>query len=64
VDGDTKTLSSERDSPMGKVLAHYLREWHKQTPYGRPTDFVSDKKQQQGSNLFIGILPRSLTTSS
>ena len=25
---------------MGRVLAHYLREWHKQTPYGRPTDFV------------------------
>jgi len=40
VDGDTKTRSSERDVPMGKVLAHYLREWHKQTPYAKPTDFV------------------------
>lgn len=40
VDGDTKTPSSERDVPMGGVLAHYLREWHKQTPYAKPTDFV------------------------
>ena len=21
-----------RDVPMGRVLTHYLREWHKQTP--------------------------------
>ena len=40
VDGSTKTPSSERDVPMGRVLTHYLREWHKQTPYARPTDFV------------------------
>lgn len=39
-DGDTKTLSSERDVPMGRVLTHYLREWHKQTPYAKPNDFV------------------------
>jgi integrase len=23
-----------------EFLAHYLREWHKQTPYAKPTDFV------------------------
>jgi integrase len=40
VDGGTKTPSSERDVPMGKVLTHYLREWHKQTPYAKPKDFV------------------------
>ena len=40
VDGDTKTPSSERDVPMGTVLTHYLREWHKQTPYAKPNDFV------------------------
>lgn len=40
VDGDTKTASSERAVPMGRVLAHYLREWHKQTPYAKSTDFV------------------------
>jgi len=40
VDGSTKTPSSERDVPMGRVLAHYLHEWHKQTPYVKPTDFV------------------------
>ena len=48
VDGDTKTPSSERDVPMGSVLAHYLREWHKQTPYGRPADFVFPSLQKRG----------------
>jgi integrase len=48
VDGDTKTRSSERDAPMGRVLAHYLREWHKQTPYGRPTDFVFPSLRRWG----------------
>ena len=27
---------------------HYLREWHKQTPYGRPTDFVFPSLQKKG----------------
>src|ERR1700692_4809852 len=40
VDGSTKTPSSERDVPMGKALTHFLREWHKQTPYAKPMDFV------------------------
>lgn len=40
VDGGTKTPSSERDAPMGNLLTHYLREWHKQTPYAKPKDFV------------------------
>jgi integrase len=48
VDGGTKTPSSERDVPMGKVLTHYLREWHKQTPYARPTDFVFPSLQRRG----------------
>jgi len=48
VDGDTKTPSSERDVPMGRILAHYLREWHKETPYGKPTDFVFPSFQKRG----------------
>ena len=48
VDGSTKTPSSERDVPMGKVLTHYLREWHKQTPYARPADFVFPSLQRWG----------------
>ena len=48
VDGGTKTPSSERDVPMGKVLTHYLREWHKQTPYAKPTDFVFPSLQKKG----------------
>lgn len=48
VDGDTKTPASERDSPMGRVLAHYLREWRKQTPYAKPTDFVFPSLKMNG----------------
>jgi integrase len=48
VDGSTKTPSSERDVPMGGVLTHYLREWHKQTPYARPTDFVFPSLGRRG----------------
>jgi integrase len=48
VDGSTKTPSSERDVPMGKVLTHYLREWHKQTPYAKPTDFVFASMRNSG----------------
>jgi len=48
VDGSTKTPSSERDAPMGRVLAHYLREWHKQTPYAKPTDFVFASMRNSG----------------
>lgn len=65
VDGDTKTQSSERNAPMGRVLMHYLLEWRTQTPYGRPTDLVfpSLQKEWQGSDL-RRILPHSLATSS
>jgi hypothetical protein len=48
VDGDTKTPSSERDVPLGRVLTHYLREWHKQTPYAKPTDFVFPSIKESG----------------
>ena len=48
VDGSTKTPSSERDVPMGRVLTHYLREWHKQTPYAKPTDFVFPSIKESG----------------
>jgi integrase len=48
VDGDTKTRSSERDVPMGRVLTHYLREWHKQTPYAKPNDFVFPSTRNGG----------------
>jgi integrase len=48
VDGSTKTPSSERDVPMGRVLTHFLREWHKQTPYAKPTDFVFPSIKESG----------------
>jgi integrase len=48
VDGDTKTPSSENDVPMDRVLTHYLREWHKQTPYAKPTDFVFPSFEKSG----------------
>ncbi len=48
VDGSTKTPSSERDVPMGKALTHFLREWHKQTPYAKPTNFVFPSIKESG----------------
>ena len=48
VDGSTKTPSSERNVPMGRVLTHYLHEWHKQTPYAKPTDFVFPSMNRSG----------------
>jgi integrase len=48
VDGAPKTPSSERDVPMGSVLTHYSREWHKQTPYAKPTDFVFPSMKESG----------------
>jgi integrase len=48
VDGAPKTPSSERDVPMGRVLTPYLREWHKQTPYAKPTDFVFPSMKESG----------------
>jgi integrase len=48
VDGSTKTPSSERDVPMSKVLTHYLHEWHQQTPYAKPTDFVFASMNRSG----------------
>jgi integrase len=47
-DGGTKTPSSERDVPMGKVLAHYLNEWRNQTPYAKATDFVFPSLKKSG----------------
>jgi len=48
VDGSTKTPASERNVPMGRVLTHYLREWRKQTPYAKPTDFVFPSIKESG----------------
>jgi hypothetical protein len=33
---------------LGRVLAHYLHEWHKQTPYAKPTDFVFPSMNRSG----------------
>ena len=48
IDGDTKTHSSERDAGMAKVLAHYLMEWRKQTPYAKQSDFVFPSLKMSG----------------
>lgn len=53
----------ERNTPMGRVLMHYLLEWRNQTPYGRPSDFVFPSLQKRaGSDLRLRILPRSFAT--
>jgi hypothetical protein len=32
----------------GGVLTHYLREWHQQTPYAKPTEFVFPSMKGSG----------------
>ena len=39
-DGDTKTAASDSTVPLHPILAQHLRQWHLQTPYGKPDDFV------------------------
>jgi integrase len=39
-DGETKTEASDGFVPMHPVLAAHLREWYRQTPYAKDTDFV------------------------
>ena len=47
-DGETKTRASDGYVPMHPVLALHLREWHANTPYGKPTDFVLPSIREQG----------------
>jgi hypothetical protein len=64
-DGDKKTPSSECDVPMARVLAHYLREWPKETPtQNRPTPVRLAEEEGQSSDLGFPILPRSLSSTS
>jgi integrase len=46
--GDPKTVASGAPVAMGLVLAQYMREWHKATPYARPTDWVFASSKMKG----------------
>lgn len=48
VDGNTKTPTSDGYAPMGSVLAHFLMEWHNQTPYAGSDDFVFPSIKEGG----------------
>ena len=39
-DGDTKTEASDAYVPMHPVLRESFKDWHKQTPYRKKSDFV------------------------
>ena len=39
-DGKTKTESSDDYVPVHSLLAGHLREWHRQTPHAKETDFM------------------------
>jgi integrase len=39
-DGETKTAAANGYVPMHPVLAEYLKEWRKQSPYAKVDDFV------------------------
>jgi integrase len=47
-DGETKTDASDGYVPMHAVLARHLREWHRQTPHARQTDFVFPSMRAKG----------------
>lgn len=47
-DGPTKTRKSEGHVPMHPALAEALRQWHRQTLYGRETDFLFPSLKAKG----------------
>ena len=47
-DGPTKTRKSEGHVPLHPALAYQLKEWHAQTPYARPTDFIFPSLKAEG----------------
>src|SRR5277367_1244569 len=47
-DGNTKTAASNGTVPMHPILTEYLNEWHLQTPYARPGDFVFPSLTRDG----------------
>src|SRR5215472_14420033 len=47
-DGETKTDASDGYVPLHPVLAGHLREWQRQTPYAKPTDFVFPSMRAKG----------------
>jgi len=52
IDGKTskrlKTKKSRPAAPMAAELAQFLREWHKVTVYGKPTDWVFASSRRRG----------------
>ncbi|HZP64229.1 MAG TPA: site-specific integrase [Terriglobales bacterium] len=47
-DGDTKTEASDGYVPMHPLLAGYLRDWQRLTPYGRDSNFVFPSIRSDG----------------
>lgn len=39
-DGATKTAASNSTVPLHPILSEHLKQWHTQTPYAKPGDFV------------------------
>jgi integrase len=47
-DGETKTDVSDGYVPLHRVLAGHLREWQRQTPHAKETDFVFPSLRARG----------------
>lgn len=43
-----KTEDSEAPVPLTDLLAKYLRDWQRETVYGRPSDWVFASAQKKG----------------
>jgi integrase len=48
VDGETKTDASDGYVPMHPALSAHLREWRKQSPHAKETDFVFPSLREDG----------------
>ncbi len=47
-DGETKTEASDGYVPMHPLLSPHLKDWHRQTPYAKGTDFVFPSLTAEG----------------
>jgi integrase len=52
--GRAKSPASKAPVPLVPFLADFIRDWHQQTPYGRPTDWMFPSNRLKGKNPRVG----------
>jgi len=46
--GKPKSAAIKAPVPLAPLLADFIREWQRQTPYGQPTDWVFASTRRKG----------------